>query len=281
MFKVLDRKYTRTMPSSSLASVVLQNGRKVFATPPVSTVVRRLGLQSTLTRGYWWLNYRAAGGTYEQRIGDVDVTFRADSPDEFRHYQTLVDERPVLADLLDHLEPDDTVFDIGAYVGTYTCFAAAVLPDGHVVAFEPRKEKAARVEANLIHNKAIADVRREALTDESGEGTMTTDGVAQLSTDGTESVTMRQGDALVEAGEVPPPNVLKVDVEGAEVDALRGLAATLTRPACRLVYCEVHPTLLDEYGASEADVREVLNDCGFAVETIHDRGEEYFLRGEK
>lgn len=269
------------MPSSSLASVVLQNGRKVFATPPVSTVVRRLGLQSTLTRGYWWLNYRAAGGTYEQRVDDVDVTFRADSPDEFRHYQTLVDERPVLADLLDHLDPDDTVFDIGAYVGTYTCFAAAVLLDGHVVAFEPREEKAARVEANLIHNKAVADVRREALTDESGEGTMVTDGVAQLSTDGTESVTMRQGDALVEAGEVPPPNVLKVDVEGAEVDALRGLAATLTRPACRLVYCEVHPTLLDEYGASETDVHEMLNDCGFAVETIHDRGEEYFLRGKK
>ncbi|WP_440010475.1 FkbM family methyltransferase [Halomicrococcus sp. SG-WS-1] len=269
------------MPSNNLASVVLRTGRKALATPPASTAIRRLGLQSTLSRTYWWLNYRAAGGTHERRVGDVEVAFRADSPDEFRHYRTLVDERPVLADLLGRLEPDDTVFDVGAYVGTYTCFAAAALPDGQVVAFEPREAKAARVEANLAHNGATADVRREALTDESGEGAMATDGVAQLSTDGTESVTMRRGDALVEAGEVPPPDVLKVDVEGAEVDALHGLAATLARPACRLVYCEVHPTLLDADGASEADVREVLNDCGFTVETIHDRGEEYFLRAEK
>ncbi len=260
---------------------MVQMGRRALSTPPARSVIERLGLQSTLSRAYWQLLFRTSGGTHTQQVGSVSTTFHASTADDFRHYRTLVDERPVLADLLSRLEPDDVFYDVGAYIGSYTCLAATALSEGEVVTFEPRREKAMHIEANLTRNGLQADVRLEALSDENGEATFSTDGVAQISETGTEQVVLKNGDELVETGEVPPPTVIKLDVEGAELDAIRGLEATLSRPECRLVYCEVHPTFLDEYGADEDDVLTALEECGFTVETIHDRGVEYFVRAEK
>lgn len=269
------------MSTKKLTTGALQVGRRVLSTPPVRRVIDRFGLQSSLSQAYWELLFRSSGGAHTQRIGDASVTFEAATADEFRHYRTLVDERPIIADLLSRLEPDDVFYDIGAYIGSYTCLVAAALPDGEVVTFEPRASKAARIEANLVRNNLTADVRHEALSNEAGEATMAIDGVAQLSTRGTEQVTLTTGDSLVEQGEISPPTVVKLDVEGAELNTIRGLEATLSRPECRLVYCEVHPTFLGEYDASEDEVRAALEECGFTVETMHDRGAEYFLRAEK
>lgn len=269
------------MSTKKLTAGALRAGRRVLSTPPVRRVIDRLGLQSSLSRAYWELLFHSTGGTHVQRVGDASVTFVGETASEFRHYRTLVDERPVLADLLSRLEPDDVFYDVGGYIGSYTCLVAAALPEGRVVTFEPRESKAARIEANLARNDLTADVRREALSDEAGEATLSVDGVAQLSTTGTERVSLTTGDELVERGDVPPPTVVKIDVEGAELDAISGLGATLSRADCRLVYCEVHPTFLEEYGASEGDVRAALEACGFTVETMHDRGAEYFVRGEK
>ncbi|WP_435159754.1 FkbM family methyltransferase [Haladaptatus sp. DFWS20] len=269
------------MSSKKFTTGVVETGRRVFSTPPIRGVIDRLGLQSTLSRMYWQLLFRTSGGTHTQRAGGVSTTFHASNADDFRHYSTLVDERPVLADLLSRLQPDDVFYDVGAYIGSYTCLAAAALSDGQVVTFEPREEKAVCIETNLSRNGLQADVRREALSDEAGEATFSTDGVAQLSETGTEHVTLKNGDELVERGEVPPPTVVKIDVEGAELDAIRGLSETLSRPDCRVVYCEVHPSFLGQYGADEEAVMTALENCGFAIETIHDRGEEYFIRAEK
>lgn len=269
------------MPTKKLPASVLQAGRWILSTPPVRRVIDHLGLQSSLSRIYWELLFHSSGGTHVQRIGGTSVTFTAASASEFRHYCTLVDERPVIADLLSQLKPDDVFYDVGGYIGSYTCLATAALQEGRVVTFEPRETKAARIEANLLRNDLTADVRREALSDEVGEATLSIDGVAQLSTNGSEQVSLTIGDKLVERGEVPPPTVVKIDVEGAELDTISGLEETLSRPDCRLVYCEVHPTFLGEYDANEGDVRVALEECGFSIEIIHSRGAEYFIRGKK
>jgi hypothetical protein len=65
-----------------------------------------------------------------------------------------------------------------------------------------------------------------------------------------------------------PPTVVKIDVEGAELSALRGLSRTLSNDVCRLIYCEIHPAALAERGNSATNVRECLREHGFAVEQI-------------
>lgn len=260
----------------------LRATRRALCSEPARAVLRRFGLRSTLASAYWRAVYRLAGGRCEQEVAGARVAFRASSPTEFRHYRTFVGERPVLADLLGRLEADDVFFDVGAYVGVYACFVAAVLPLSRVVAFEPRADRAARIEENFAANGFEASVRRQALSDDAGPAWMSATGgsarVVRGVGDG-ERVETVAGDALVEAGELPRPTVVKLDVEGGELDAVRGMKRTLAE-SCRLLYCEVHPTLLGEYGATEAELREELLSLGFRVERIHHRGEEYFLRCE-
>jgi FkbM family methyltransferase len=54
-------------------------------------------------------------------------------------------------------------------------------------------------------------------------------------------VTVVSIDELVEAGEIPPPDVLKIDTEGAELQAIAGMRGTIEqhRPA---IVCELHDT---------------------------------------
>ncbi|MFH5799274.1 FkbM family methyltransferase [Haladaptatus sp. CMAA 1911] len=267
------------MPASNLKMNVIRAGRAVLTTRPIMGIIDRLGLKSTLSRSYWWLLYRASGGEYTQQVGDVSTTFHASSVSSFRHYHTLVGERPVIADLLSRLDTDDVFYDVGAYIGSYTCLAATHLTDGQVVSFEPRANHAVEIEANLSRNDLQADVRRVALSDEAGETAISAS--ARLSESGPQRVSLERGDRLVERGSVPAPTVVKIDVEGVEAKVIRGMEATLSRPDCRLVYCEVHPTFLDEFDSTEEEVLTGLEACGFTVETIHTRGQEYIIRAEK
>jgi hypothetical protein len=61
---------------------------------------------------------------------------------------------------------------------------------------------------------------------------------------GHELVEVVRGDECVQTENLPPPRLVKIDVEGCEYAVLRGLQRTLAHPACELVCCEIHPQLL-------------------------------------
>ena len=65
-------------------------------------------------------------------------------------------------------------------------------------------------------------------------------------------------DDLVDAGELRPPTLVKIDVEGAEGDVIAGMRRTLERhrPA---VVCELHDTGAEVAAAFEALGYEVSN----------------------
>jgi hypothetical protein len=46
----------------------------------------------------------------------------------------------------------------------------------------------------------------------------------------------------------PIPNVIKIDVEGAEIKVIEGLSKTLAHQDCKAVLCEVHFTVLQKAG---------------------------------
>ena len=60
-------------------------------------------------------------------------------------------------------------------------------------------------------------------------------------------------DELVAGGQIPPPDVLKIDTEGAELQAIEGMRATIERHRPAIV-CELHDTnaqfcaLMEELG---------------------------------
>lgn len=154
-------------------------------------------------------------------------------------YTLGTNERPVQAALAEHLHAGDTFFDIGGNVGFFTVIGARLVgPAGHVYVFEPVPENAATIRRNLALNhfehvtlfeKAVAQASGEAALHVSSYS-----GGAALASVGeppelkeTITVSLVSIDDLVAQQVVRPPTVVKIDVEGAELDVLRGMAHTL------------------------------------------------------
>jgi FkbM family methyltransferase len=121
----------------------------------------------------------------------------------------------------------DVVYDIGANVGFYTLLASNLVGDsGRVVAFEPVKRNLHFLRRHLAINKvinvcvieaAVSERPGQAKFDESSNPSM-----GHLTTEGQIIVPCVTLDALVEKSAIPPPNCLKIDVEGAEDEVLCG-----------------------------------------------------------
>lgn len=92
---------------------------------------------------------------------------------------------------------------------------------------------------------------------------------------------MVRGDDFIQTQNLLEPTVLKLNVEGVEYNVLSGLREVLSGSACRLVYCEVHRNHLETFGSSDKEVRELLESCGFELESLNDHGTKYHLKATK
>jgi hypothetical protein len=81
-------------------------------------------------------------------------------------------------------------------------------------------------------------------------------------------VQVRSLDGLVEAGELPPPELLKLDVEGGEMLVLEGMSAVLGRLPAMAVECHSMPllsevlALLIDYGYDHLELTHGGDDVG-------------------
>lgn len=216
-------------------------------------------------------------------IADAEATFYTGSfPEAAFVDHTYRTERPVVAELLSTVDPEDVVWDVGANYGFYACLVGEKLRGGDVVAFEPLDRNVRRLGRNLSLSEVDATVRQIALGDESATVefepptfTNTFRGVARIAPEADDDaidVQIRAGDRLVRREDLPAPSVVKIDVEGAEALVLDGMDHVLSN-GCRAVFCELHPGLMDDYDTTVGDVTDTLRDHGFAVRPIQRRGE--------
>jgi FkbM family methyltransferase len=166
------------------------------------------------------------------------------------------------------LHPGDTVVDAGANIGAFSVFAGRLIgPTGRLVPIEMIPRTAARLRANLARNGVEADVVEAALAASSGrtvtaaidpakcgQATLvlahTLDRPRMLAV-----VTRTLDEVLADVAEIA---LLKIDIEGAEIDALAGAVATLART--RAIIFEQ----LDDTGAIAAEIVR----AGFAVKRL-------------
>ena len=152
-------------------------------------------------------------------------------------------ELPVQRALAGLLAPGDVCFDVGANVGFYTLLAARIVgPEGRVVAFEPHPENVAALERNVQANGlSNVVVVPKAVSAASGEARLAGGdrATAHLDADRGRPVETVSLDEFVAAWPALAPAVVKIDVEGHELEVLEGARRTLEagRPA---LVCEQH-----------------------------------------
>jgi FkbM family methyltransferase len=209
---------------------------------------------------------------FQTRLRDLvpeGLIFEISNPVEHYRVMEYGGEREYLKAMIDFLRSDDVLFDVGANIGMVSLHAANRCK---VVAFEPDPSFLARLTRNLSLNpEAAVDVLPVAVTDRNEPVTLYTDGAGgnspslrhQRQEKGSVMVEGRTLDSLVVEGSVPAPTILKLDVEGAELLALRGASALLRSPTLRALFLEVHPRFLDAFGGSDAEVIALVEEAGY------------------
>jgi FkbM family methyltransferase len=142
------------------------------------------------------------------------------------------------------VKPADVVYDIGANVGFYTLLASRLVgPAGHVFAFEPLPRNLGLLRKHVaINSLSNVTILPQAVSDKPGEALFSTSAdPAQngLTEQGDIRVQVTAVDVLLDKGEIKPPNLMKIDVEGAEAMVLRGAAKAISahRP---IIYLATH-----------------------------------------
>jgi FkbM family methyltransferase len=175
------------------------------------------------------------------------------------------------------IRPGDCVWDVGANIGHYTLrFADLVGNQGRVIAFEPSQDNFARLRAAVADRSTVAlrllglsNEASEAWVRQGGDELGATSEIIKLrshDSDHLQPVRVDSGDRLI-GGDVLPPNIIKIDVEGHEWEVIEGLKATLHGPALRAVFIEVHFAILAAKGCSNAPYRieQLLRGSGFDI----------------
>ncbi|MEC3950542.1 FkbM family methyltransferase [Sphingobium sp. HWE2-09] len=170
---------------------------------------------------------------------------------------------PEMMFLVHFLRADDLFVDIGANVGAYSVLAGAV-GMSRVIAVEPVPQTYAKLQRNLRLNGVgeRAELLNIGLADQAGTLHFTTDrgGLNHVVDSGGIAVPVRTLDDVL-AGR--SANMIKLDVEGFEVEVLRGGAACLATPDLRAIVVELNGSG-ERYGHPDAEVDAILVEAGFA-----------------
>jgi FkbM family methyltransferase len=156
--------------------------------------------------------------------------------------------------LLKLLKPGCVFYDVGANIGYYAIVAARIVGDaGKVYAFEPFTSTANTIRSNIkLNNLKNIEVHEKAAGATTGKVCINLAEISErnaisLTAASDSKATSPSGDMVdvvaldhfLQTPGVRPPNVIMIDVEGAEIDVFKGLKETLAahRPA---IICEVH-----------------------------------------
>lgn len=188
------------------------------------------------------------------------------------------------------LQPGDTAIDVGAHIGFFTVQMAAVVGSrGCVYAFEPFDANADLLERSIAENLFADRVRftRAAVGASTGTATLTfpretlNSGGAYLLPPGStpltgnleKEVSLIALDDLLLGRPAPgeprrPVRFIKMDVEGAEPQVIRG-ARRILREDRPMILSELHPTQLERASGSTADAfLAELGDAGYRAHRL-------------
>ena len=136
-------------------------------------------------------------------------------------------EKRMMQYLAEHLKPGDVCLDVGGHIGYISLVMGKIIgPTGNVFTLEPRPINIKYIEKHISANKAdnvkliktgvsnYIGTARFDLDTGTGSGKITNKGILEIP--------VTTIDTLLESGDILPPRLIKMDIEGEEVNALKG-----------------------------------------------------------
>ena len=212
---------------------------------------------------------------YTRKIEIYPNTFMQIGLVDYLHRCVAIDgvwDEKVLHVLTTRLREGHTFYDVGANTGYFSLIASRLVGDsGRVVSFEPSLRALSQLTGNIIDNKLVnilllsiaagpQDKLAELLQSSEGNIGMTTL-CDHLGYRNVEHVPVFQIDKITESLGLSP-SMVKIDVEGYEFEALKGMAKTLVnhRP---VVLMEVSRQWLAKQGEAPVDIYNFMQDHGY------------------
>lgn len=173
------------------------------------------------------------------------------------------------------LGPGMTVVDVGANWGYFTLTCANLVgSSGRVIALEPHPALSSTLAANVRAN-GLAQVEVVAVAAGARAGTRAFVGfdaaggnsgvsrAAAVSEPADFQAATAGLDELLDAHGMARVDLVKIDIEGGEVDALAGMAGGLGRRRYRYIVLECHPELIARSGSTLERCLEPLERSGY------------------
>jgi len=194
----------------------------------------------------------------DREISGEHYRFYIADPVAKEWYDTTSTVWPEMDFLKEHLiVPGDVILECGAHHGITTChFSKSTGPKGQVVAFEPSPFNVTVIEKNLkLNHLRNVKVVNKAIGDKPGKAhfSFVSNASIQKGAAGTFEIDVTTIDTYADL----KPTMLKIDVEGYDVEALQGAKQVLkTRPKIAL---EIHTTQLPNFGHTVQDIFDLLD----------------------
>jgi FkbM family methyltransferase len=169
-----------------------------------------------------------------------------------------------------------TIYDVGGHIGLITMFFAREAGEtGNVVTFEPNPQNYTaildHINLNNLPNVSVLQMglgsRRETLefmVADSGHGTASSEKQNQYQEEEAQIIQIEIDslDSQIAVNNLPKPDFIKIDVEGLELDVLRGMTETISdyKPE---IFVELH-------GVSEKDIVELLLSHQYKIHQVED-----------
>jgi FkbM family methyltransferase len=181
------------------------------------------------------------------------------------------------------LRPGDTFIDVGANIGYFSLLAAdQVGASGRIVAIEADPRIFATLSRiSALNPAAPITLKHVAIGAEDGtlrlagfDDAQDNWGISRVVAEnappaaGTFEVAARPLDPLLDELGIGTVDLLKMDIEGAEIFALRGMRDGLASGRYRRILLELHPAQLQEHGSSPLEVTRLLLSAGYRARVV-------------
>ncbi len=176
-----------------------------------------------------------------------------------------------------YLKPGDIFVDLGTNEGYFTVIASQIVgKNGKVIAIEPQSRLQPIIKKNLNLNNCdnvtvlqtiILDVPKMASmyisTDmNTGSTSLVKTSRFSLPTEEIQGLTLME---VFQKQGITSCNLLKVDIEGYEYEAILGSRELFTSHQVKAIALELHPVHLAKRGLSEKDIIDFLSSCGYSL----------------